>query len=576
MKKYSLFILVLLSLSLSSSLLGSDSVSKQLKRADSIRSSDTKEFWIIINELKNKELGSKYNKDFLLYLEGYGLGFSGHFDKAIKILEGLNDESVDKTLRYRAGISIVNSLIVPKKYTEALEALENTLVLSEEIDDTDIRNGGYIMAAITYNQVGQYELGLYFSDKLLSEGVVGREKCFSGQLKLEALHKLKKSLDDTPLADEIIKHCIDLNEFVVVGFIRTYLAKQLLENGQYDQSKLLLEQTLELAKNSRYPRLISEYYSLLAVTYWNLNELDLARQFASQALALDQTSRYADPAIQANRVLYQVNKSEGNYSEALEFHEEFLSAHKASMDDLATKQLAFQVVKQQTLEKNKQIQLLNKQNEVLKLEQDLAKKEAANNRLIVLLLVFILASGAFWSYRVKRNQVKLKHQSETDLLTGVCSRHHFYSLSRQNLEYASNNNQEVSFILFDMDNFKSVNDSYGHLVGDWVLKKAIEASRPCWRQNDIAGRLGGEEFAIMLPACSLNKATEIAENCRKAIQSIDTTESGHKFSISASFGITNSKVSGYQLRDLIADADRIMYQAKAAGKNQTLKVTQKG
>jgi diguanylate cyclase (GGDEF)-like protein len=90
------------------------------------------------------------------------------------------------------------------------------------------------------------------------------------------------------------------------------------------------------------------------------------------------------------------------------------------------------------------------------------------------------------------------------------------------------------------------------------------------RSNDIFGRIGGEEFVIMLPDCELDKASLLAEICRDAVVGIETTSIEYDFSLSASFGVSGSNISGYDIKQLLSDADKAMYQAKTNGRNQVV------
>jgi len=123
-------------------------------------------------------------------------------------------------------------------------------------------------------------------------------------------------------------------------------------------------------------------------------------------------------------------------------------------------------------------------------------------------------------------------------------------------------------IMFDLDNFKSINDRFGHSTGDWVLKQVIAACKPICRKQDCFGRIGGEEFAILLHASDLSSATEMAERFRKHIAAIDTSENGHDFTVTASFGVTTTPLSGYVFDALLSNADQALYQSKREGRNR--------
>src|SRR5690606_38027158 len=132
---------------------------------------------------------------------------------------------------------------------------------------------------------------------------------------------------------------------------------------------------------------------------------------------------------------------------------------------------------------------------------------------------------------------------------------HFVSAAEQQLHHCRKASRAACVVLIDLDPFKMVNDTHGHAVGDRVLKQAVQACQQHLRSTDIFGRLGGEEFAIVLPGCSAEQALVRAEQMRVAIASAAISDSGVAVAISASFGVATVECCGYDLRDLLADAD---------------------
>ena len=185
-----------------------------------------------------------------------------------------------------------------------------------------------------------------------------------------------------------------------------------------------------------------------------------------------------------------------------------------------------------------------------------------------MLLVMLVASIGYWAYKIKRVQLSLKQMAETDALTGVCNRHHFTLQAERALAQCARAGEEVSLIMFDLDHFKLVNDRYGHQTGDWVLKEVADACKGFCRRIDVLGRLGGEEFAILMYGCDLRGATRVAEDCRVRLAQIDTRGTGHTFAVTASFGVTSSALSGYSLAKLLSHADKMLYRAKHLGRNR--------
>ncbi|MEO6171484.1 MAG: GGDEF domain-containing protein, partial [Arenimonas sp.] len=207
-------------------------------------------------------------------------------------------------------------------------------------------------------------------------------------------------------------------------------------------------------------------------------------------------------------------------------------------------------------------------NKVLQLEQTVAKQKERYTALLVALLLVLLGALIYWSYRTKRMQLAFQHLAQTDALTGISNRDHFNKNAEHALAEAVKKSEQIGMIMFDLDNFKSINDRFGHSVGDWVLRHVIEVCKPICRKGDCIGRIGGEEFAILLHAIDLESATAMAERFREKIAAIDTSATGKVFVVTASFGVTTTKYSGYAFDALLLQADEALYQSKNSGRDR--------
>jgi diguanylate cyclase (GGDEF)-like protein len=123
-------------------------------------------------------------------------------------------------------------------------------------------------------------------------------------------------------------------------------------------------------------------------------------------------------------------------------------------------------------------------------------------------------------------------------------------------------------VVIDLDHFKRINDTYGHAAGDAVLIRIVALCQTHLRSIDVFGRLGGEEFGLVLPECSLGDAMAIVERIRAAIATTLFDEQIVEGAISASFGLASSDGNGYVLPALMAKADAALYQAKHRGRNR--------
>jgi diguanylate cyclase (GGDEF)-like protein len=162
----------------------------------------------------------------------------------------------------------------------------------------------------------------------------------------------------------------------------------------------------------------------------------------------------------------------------------------------------------------------------------------------------------------------LRTLAETDGLTGLANRRHFRASSEAALALAAQRQRPVSVLLLDLDHFKQINDQCGHSSGDWVLREVGRVARLHCRENDILGRIGGEEFAMTLVDCEVHDALLIAEACRRAIAAIDARTCGCSMPVAASIGVVGARQAGYDYEVLIAHADAAMYRSKVGGRNR--------
>lgn len=155
--------------------------------------------------------------------------------------------------------------------------------------------------------------------------------------------------------------------------------------------------------------------------------------------------------------------------------------------------------------------------------------------------------------------------AQTDELTGLKSRRAFFEHAQRLYNECKSKRQGLCAVMLDMDHFKHINDTYGHQVGDQVLRQMGEVISSSFRTTDIHGRLGGEEFAILLPNTSIEVATQIAERLIDTLAAL-VIEPVH--CISASLGVASTEACNKDLHSLMNDADKALYRAKALGRNR--------
>jgi two-component system cell cycle response regulator len=163
----------------------------------------------------------------------------------------------------------------------------------------------------------------------------------------------------------------------------------------------------------------------------------------------------------------------------------------------------------------------------------------------------------------------LRDQATKDSLTGIWNRPTILEILERERARGQREQLPLGIVMMDLDLFKSVNDSYGHLAGDRVLECSTQRLRACIRPYDAIGRYGGEEFLIILPGCGEEAATGHAERMRQELEREPVRVDAHDIRVTASFGVTTSEpLSEIRPEDLIRAADDGLYAAKRSGRNR--------
>ena len=182
--------------------------------------------------------------------------------------------------------------------------------------------------------------------------------------------------------------------------------------------------------------------------------------------------------------------------------------------------------------------------------------------------VIYVVGTAFVVVVTAKEHVALVHKTAamTDLLTGLFNRRAFLQTAHTLIAQRRRKSLPVSVLLFDLDKFKSINDRFGHAVGDDALKVFAATASASMRSTDVIGRLGGEEFAAIIPGNAV-EAGLVAERLRAAFQAAGVVISGHEIGATVSIGIA-SAIPPVEIEPLLARADAALYRAKHNGRNR--------
>lgn len=203
-----------------------------------------------------------------------------------------------------------------------------------------------------------------------------------------------------------------------------------------------------------------------------------------------------------------------------------------------------------------------------------------SDRLFDLLGAIVAVSIAIWYsdflksrslIELEETKAQLNYYATVDPLTNTFNRRHFLELSERKIRRTHTSKGNASFLLFDIDHFKKINDAHGHMIGDQILHGIAQICMKHLRTDDILGRFGGEEFVILLPETKLEDARNIAERLRLLVENtpLETDIGPIKTTISIGIALTE-RTHSVTIEQLLSRADRAMYLAKRSGRNRVI------
>ncbi|HUA79793.1 MAG TPA: GGDEF domain-containing protein [Dyella sp.] len=506
----------------------------------------------------------------LRYLDAWETMFEGDYPKSQAELREVIDHSGDTTLAAKASALLMDNLATNRRYEEAF-ALANRLTTGlSQITDRKARFSVLYELSQMSNSAGQIDLAIQYAHMAADNAPPGSSLCYPYYVQVAALYNGKRLTSASPELREAIDACDAAKAQINANAARLILVSLHLDENQPAKAMALLDRIEPAIRASHYyPQMLSSQVQR-AQAYAELGDDSNARNAALAAVDMSHPDDISEWLMVAYQLLYQAEKKLGHSAAALSYYEHYAAQDKGYLDDISARALAYEVAQQRMLTQKFETEKLSKQNNILRLQQQLATKAVETSRLYIVLLLVILVSIIFWLFRLKRSQLRFKILSRLDGLTGVFNHQHFVGEAERALRGLEKKHGAACLISIDLDHFKQVNDTHGHAVGDAVLKHTVSICKQHLRPTDLFGRLGGEEFGILLLECSRDHGAAIADRIRMAIEATPMDKDECVVAFSASIGLVSTETCGYDLHQLWREADAALYRAKRTGRNRLI------
>jgi len=521
--------------------------------------------------IKNKFTSSQ--NCYYKYLKTYHDSLKGNYRKTISDLNTLAKECNDLKVKIRIHSLLANLYGISQEYKESISNLDFAVNNIDKISDTKTKILVYTAASIVYYLINQYDLSIQFSNLMIEMDVNDVALCKANVMKFNSLLKIEKKISFNESIPRVIENCHALGENIYAQVLNinwlNYRFKLASLDDEFKQIITEINQVNDAIDSLNYINLIGLKNSLLAKLYAKVSEPEKAVQYANYAINDSKTLGSTEQKIDALQVLIDFYHRQEDYKAANRFLIEKNQNEKHKYNDDQAKLMAYQTVKHDNLAKTHQIKALNNQNKVLLLEQKIDEREKSNQQIINILLAILLIVFVYLIYKSRKQHQKFKKLSELDHMTLIYNRKGIRDYMEYLLPYSEKKSEIIGYGIFDLDLFKKINDQYGHITGDWVIKKVIKVCRQLNNDKVTFARLGGEEFSIIMRDSSLDEIMDFSEQCRLAIEKIvSLDEIEFDIKITASFGITSTDISGYDYTKLMIHADSALYDSKRQGRNR--------
>ncbi|BFI95537.1 MAG: hypothetical protein RSP_10470 [Rhodanobacter sp.] len=504
------------------------------------------------------------------FMNAWEAQYAGHYKKAENLYKDIITHSGDPKLADRAAAMLLGEYGITQRYTEAFELANRLAGKLPQVKDAQARYALLLGLSQAMGLAGQTDLAVHYAHLAMKASSTAARRCFTSGIWVSMLlqgHRLKPG---DPVLQQAFDACPESTEPLFNTSLTLALVDLYAHGGEPRRALALLDGIQPRVDASGYVP-----YKLAAL-------LDRARALA--ALGDDAAARKAALAVvaagvssdfnlwlkDAYEVLYRIEKKRGHPAEALDYYEKYAALDRIYLDDINARTMAYEAVQQHLLAQKLETEKLNRQNETLQLQQKLDAKTAEVGRLCLVLLFVVLAIVMVGMFRLKRSQLRFRRLSELDGLTTTYNRQHFMDAAARMLRLLENRQGMACLAIIDLDHFKSVNDTHGHAMGDETLRCVADTCRQQLRPNDLFGRLGGEEFGILLVDCPREHGRQVANRIHRAIEHAAIQHDGISVAVTVSMGLACTDNANHDLRTLSAKADAALYRAKNGGRNRVV------
>lgn len=482
-----------------------------------------------------------------LLLEGRASIQLDAFDQAtsrfLKALECFTP-GTDDVLIAAALNGLGSSYLVLGAYPEALQHLLQALNIYRQLKDVTGE-------AATLSNVGRLYLLLDDASKALlhlEQALDLAERTSDRRLEAEVHDNLCNALRMTGQTRSASAHGLRSVEiYQELGFhpgeaeALSSVGDLYLEMGDYTQALNFLQLTAEVSQKVGRRQEVARALRRIGTLHLREGRIEMALGYLQRALEAAEEAKAKREHAKCHAALTDVYKQLGDFEHALEHFEQYYRSERLLFDEESDRRL-------KTIEIIHQVENARKDAEIYQLRNVELQQEVEER---------------------KRAQAALEHLATIDTLTGLANRRYFLELAERAFYQAQRYNRPLSVVMIDVDNFKHINDTFGHAAGDQVLRAVARSMQAVLRRSDIIGRYGGDEFVVLLPETGQEGARRMTERLRAAVATMGEEAGKIDSPVTLSIGLASTfSMANITLDALLQYADKALYVSKGGGRDR--------
>jgi diguanylate cyclase (GGDEF)-like protein len=453
------------------------------------------------------------------------------------------------------------------EYALALNELRRAQTLFEQQQMPQHALSALDSIAIIYNRMGDYAEAAHLYERALD----AQHKAGLTREEAVTLHNLGRAHENLQEWDAAranfsasLELCRQIDYVRGEAYALRGLASVANAQGNPNAAIALLDRATEGQQHTPDSRLLAQIQLARGIALHQLHRLKESAAALEQALAVFRQADSVGELAPTYDELAAVEADLGDWRSAFDYRTLAQSMTTRLLRNQLDQRFATLKVEFDTAAREQENELLTRENEAN--QKALAQQLRASKlrTTVVVLAVLLLAVLAWLAVHQRRTALRLRALAMTDELTGVPNRRAVLALLAQLLRRSAT---ATSILIMDIDHFKSINDRHGHLIGDETLRAITANLREAVTEPAVFGRLGGEEFAVVLPATGLDQAMALAERLRERVLRIDLSRWLGERRITVSIGVATSVPMRDSISIMLRRADAALYAAKDAGRN---------